>query len=121
VGYAMAALKDTRTARDVPWHRVLGARPRNRAGVSIKDPVGGAIQRKLLEDEGVRFDARGNVSLDAFGWFGARVKAAVKAKAKVAKKAKAKVAKKVKPKVAAKVKRAGKAQVKRGVKGGRKL
>ncbi len=72
VGFALAALKDTGSTRDVPWHRVLGARPRSRAAVTIKDPVGGAIQRKLLEAEGVRFDARGNVALDAFGWFGAK-------------------------------------------------
>lgn len=70
VGYAMAALKDTRKNRDVPWQRVLGAAPRNRARVTIKDPVGGAMQRALLEAEGVRFDGLGRVALDRFGWAG---------------------------------------------------
>lgn len=72
VGYAMAALKDTRKNRDVPWQRVLGAAPRNRARVTIKDPIGGAMQRALLEAEGVEFDAQGRISLDVFGWSGSR-------------------------------------------------
>jgi methylated-DNA-protein-cysteine methyltransferase-like protein len=70
VGYAMAALKDTGKNRDVPWQRVLGAAPRNRAKVTIKDPIGGAMQRALLEAEGVRFDALGRIDLGAFGWTG---------------------------------------------------
>jgi len=70
VGYAMAALKETGRNRDVPWQRVLGAAPRDRAKVTIKDPVGGAVQRALLEAEGVRFDALGRVDLGAFGWTG---------------------------------------------------
>jgi methylated-DNA-protein-cysteine methyltransferase related protein len=70
VGYALAALKDGGPHGDVPWHRVLGSRPRNRAAVSLKDPVGGAIQRAMLEKEGVAFDARGNVDLGRFGWEG---------------------------------------------------
>lgn len=69
VGYAMAALKDGKN-EDVPWHRVLGAAPRQRAKVSIKDPIGGAMQRGLLEAEGVLFDALGRVALDRFGWSG---------------------------------------------------
>jgi alkylated DNA nucleotide flippase Atl1 len=73
VGYAMAALKDTKKAhRDVPWQRVLGAAPRERARVTIKDPIGGALQRAMLEAEGVTFDALGRVSLADFGWKGPR-------------------------------------------------
>jgi|GEM_PF-665058 len=68
VGHALSALKET-DHRGVPWHRVLGSRPRRRAAISIKDPVGAAIQRKLLEAEGVAFDDKGNISLDHFGWF----------------------------------------------------
>ncbi|HUL60648.1 MAG TPA: MGMT family protein [Anaeromyxobacteraceae bacterium] len=66
VGYALAALRGAR--HDVPWQRVLGARPRGMAAVSILDPVGAAVQRKLLEREGVEFDDRERVSLAQFGW-----------------------------------------------------
>jgi methylated-DNA-protein-cysteine methyltransferase-like protein len=66
VGYALAALRGTRN--DVPWQRVLGARPRGLAAVSILDPMGAAVQQKLLEDEGVVFDARGRVALARYGW-----------------------------------------------------
>jgi methylated-DNA-protein-cysteine methyltransferase related protein len=66
VGYALAALRGT--AHAIPWQRVLGARPRGHAAISILDPVGAAVQRRLLEDEGVRFDARGRVELAEFGW-----------------------------------------------------
>jgi methylated-DNA-protein-cysteine methyltransferase-like protein len=70
VGYALAALRGAR--HDVPWQRVLGARPRGRAAISILDPMGAAVQRKLLEAEGVRFDARERVDLAEFGWRAAR-------------------------------------------------
>ncbi len=66
VGYALAALRGTR--HDVPWHRVLGSRPRGLGAISILDPVGAAVQRRLLEDEGVRFDDRGRVDLGRYGW-----------------------------------------------------
>jgi methylated-DNA-protein-cysteine methyltransferase-like protein len=66
VGFALSALRGT--AHDVPWHRVLGARPGRTAAVSILDPVGAAVQRKLLEEEGVPFDGRGRVALERVGW-----------------------------------------------------
>src|SRR5512147_2802508 len=66
VGYALAALRGAR--HDVPWQRVLGARPRGMAAVSILDPVGAAVQRQLLEREGIAFDDRGRVDLGRFGW-----------------------------------------------------
>lgn len=66
VGYALAALRGT--VNDVPWQRVLGARPRGMAAISILDAVGAGIQRKLLEEEGVEFDERDRVSLQRFGW-----------------------------------------------------
>jgi len=65
-GYALSALRNTRN--DVPWQRVLGARGAGRAGVSLKDPVGAAVQRDLLEREGVAFDARGRIDLARSGW-----------------------------------------------------
>ncbi|HVO17926.1 MAG TPA: MGMT family protein [Anaeromyxobacter sp.] len=66
VGYALAALRGAR--HDVPWQRVLGARPRKRAAVSILDPMGAAVQEAKLRREGVLLDGRGTVDLDRFGW-----------------------------------------------------
>jgi methylated-DNA-protein-cysteine methyltransferase-like protein len=66
VGYALSALRGTR--HQVPWQRVLGSRPRDVAAISILDPMGSAVQRALLEDEGVVVDERGRVSLARFGW-----------------------------------------------------
>ncbi len=66
VGYALAALRGT--SHRIPWQRVLGARPRGHAAVSILDPMGAATQRLLLEREGVRFDQRGRVCLAEHGW-----------------------------------------------------
>ncbi|HEX9051002.1 MAG TPA: MGMT family protein [Anaeromyxobacter sp.] len=66
VGYALAALRGAK--HDVPWQRVLGARPRGMAAISILDPMGAAVQQQLLEREGVRFDERGRVDLERFGW-----------------------------------------------------
>jgi methylated-DNA-protein-cysteine methyltransferase-like protein len=61
VGYALAALSDDR----IPWQRVINARgevsPRSQPGAD-------RLQRRLLEREGVRFDARGRISFEDFGW-----------------------------------------------------
>ncbi len=65
-GYALSALRNT--VHDVPWQRVLGARGAGRAGISLRDPIGAAAQRALLEREGVVLDARGRVELGKFGW-----------------------------------------------------
>jgi len=70
VGFALSALSDAGSTGGVPWQRVLGSRPRSRAAITIRDPVGAALQRALLESEGVVFDERGNISLDRFGWSG---------------------------------------------------
>ncbi|HQR29996.1 MAG TPA: MGMT family protein [Anaeromyxobacteraceae bacterium] len=66
VGYALSALRGTR--HRVPWQRVLGSRSRTHAAISILDPMGSAVQRALLEAEGVEVDGRGRVSLERFGW-----------------------------------------------------
>jgi methylated-DNA-protein-cysteine methyltransferase-like protein len=63
VGYALHALPDRTT---VPWHRVLNAQ--GRISLRRAAPAAGLTQRLLLEREGVRFDARGRVSLERFGW-----------------------------------------------------
>jgi methylated-DNA-protein-cysteine methyltransferase-like protein len=61
VGYALAALHDQK----LPWHRVLNA-----AGeVSARsEPQFEGLQRAMLEREGVKFDARGRVSLAHYRW-----------------------------------------------------
>lgn len=60
-----AALRDLDDDDAVPWHRVVSSSGR----VSPRDdPAAGAIQRALLEAEGVRFDARGRIDLRRFAW-----------------------------------------------------
>ena len=63
VGYAMRSF-----GRSVPWQRVLGRKNPRRAHITIVDPRVMAEQRRLLEKEGVKFDARGGVDLMTFGW-----------------------------------------------------
>jgi methylated-DNA-protein-cysteine methyltransferase-like protein len=63
VGYAMHAI-----GKLVPWQRVIGRRSARLGQVTIKEPVGGARQRQLLEKEGVRFTRSGGVDLDTYGW-----------------------------------------------------
>jgi methylated-DNA-protein-cysteine methyltransferase-like protein len=60
VGYALHALPaNTR----VPWHRVVNAE-----GAISTPPRSAARQRRLLEQEGVKFDNRGRIPLDDFQW-----------------------------------------------------
>lgn len=66
VGFALAALRGAR--HRIPWQRVLGKRAGDHAGISLLDPMGAAVQRAMLEREGVCFDERGRVSLLRFGW-----------------------------------------------------
>jgi methylated-DNA-protein-cysteine methyltransferase-like protein len=62
VGYALAAL-DNDSA--LPWHRVVNAC----GEISLRAHAGAEQrQRSLLEREGVRFDDRGRISLEEFGW-----------------------------------------------------
>lgn len=59
VGYALAA---TPRGRGIPWHRVLGA------GGRIRVPERyAALQRKLLETEGVPTDGPA-IDLKRYGW-----------------------------------------------------
>ncbi|MFL5530117.1 MAG: MGMT family protein [Gemmatimonadaceae bacterium] len=60
VGYALHALP---TGTRIPWQRVVNAQ-----GAISVGGASGARQRKLLEAEGVRFDARGRIDLDRFQW-----------------------------------------------------
>lgn len=62
VGYALHSLPEN-TA--VPWHRVVNAR----GGISRRaEPGPEALQRRLLELEGIAFDARGRIDLRRQGW-----------------------------------------------------
>ena len=64
VGYALAALKAG--DRSVPWQRVINSR----GEISLRPGEGGAIQRQLLEAEGVEFNRQGQTDFDRFGWSG---------------------------------------------------
>ena len=65
---AGAAMRQTPKELGIPWQRVLGKKAPGQGRVSILDPVGGAIQRQILESEGVTFSSAGSVSLREFGW-----------------------------------------------------
>ncbi len=49
---------------DVPWHRVVGADGTLR--IARRSPDHGRLQRRLLENEGVRFDLHGRVLPEYF-------------------------------------------------------
>ena len=59
VGYALHALRDP----SIPWHRVINAR----GEISLSD-IGSEVQRGLLANEGIIFNASGKVDLKQFGW-----------------------------------------------------
>jgi methylated-DNA-protein-cysteine methyltransferase-like protein len=65
VGYA---LRVSTPAMGLPWQRIVGKRGRDLGRIAILDPVGGAIQRQLLEAEGVEVSDAGAISLVRFGW-----------------------------------------------------
>ena len=64
VGAAMRAS----SGRGLPWQRVVGKHAKNLARVAILDPIGGSVQRQLLEREGVAFTPAGYIPLDRFAW-----------------------------------------------------
>lgn len=61
IGYALSALT---SGSPVPWHRVLNAK----GEISVREGAGYAVQRRMLEQEGIVFDKRERVSLERFGW-----------------------------------------------------
>jgi methylated-DNA-protein-cysteine methyltransferase-like protein len=63
VGYALRGCKGA-----VPWQRVVGIRRKGLAQISIKDPVGAAVQRQMLEREGVKLRKDGAIDLERFGY-----------------------------------------------------
>lgn len=61
------AMRKTPRGKSIPWHRVINSQG------SISFPVGSAQaeeQRRLLEMEGVAFDANGKVNFACVGWRG---------------------------------------------------
>lgn len=62
-----AIMRDLPDGTDVPWWRVINSR----GEISHRDiGHGPAIQRKLLEREGVRFGGSGRVDWERYGWSG---------------------------------------------------
>ena len=62
VGYAMRA---SGGLGDVPWQRVINSRGRISAKNEVERPM---LQRKLLEAEGVEFDAADACDLEGLRW-----------------------------------------------------
>ena len=60
VGYALHAVPSD----DIPWHRVINAQGK----ISLNLEMGGAVQRRLLESEGVIFTGAGIIPLRQYQW-----------------------------------------------------
>jgi methylated-DNA-protein-cysteine methyltransferase-like protein len=65
---AGAAMKTSKPTDRLPWQRVIGKASKLRGRIAIHDPVGAAVQRNLLEAEGITIGDTGLVALDVFGW-----------------------------------------------------
>ena len=50
----------------IPWHRVVNAK--GEISYSASRNGGDALQRRLLEKEGITFDADGRFNLERFRW-----------------------------------------------------
>ena len=62
-----AAMRELPVGSKVPWWRVINSK----GEISMRDiGHGPAIQRKLLEAEGVRFTKAGRVDWEKYGWSG---------------------------------------------------
>jgi methylated-DNA-protein-cysteine methyltransferase related protein len=63
-----AAMRGSGSAPRLPWQRVVGKRGPATGRIAILDPIGGAVQRQLLEAEGVEISEAGAISLARYGW-----------------------------------------------------
>lgn len=63
VGYALHANKNPET---IPCHRVINSKGKISSGYAFGGP---GLQRKMLENEGVKFDKNEAVNLKEFGVF----------------------------------------------------
>lgn len=61
VGYALHGLGD---GNDIPWHRVINAKGQ----ISLEPSGSGALQRRMLESEGIVFGADGTIPLKKYCW-----------------------------------------------------
>jgi methylated-DNA-protein-cysteine methyltransferase-like protein len=59
-----AALRDLPAGSKVPWWRVVNSS----GAISSRPNHGPAIQRKLLEREGVKFSRAGRIDWEKYGW-----------------------------------------------------
>jgi methylated-DNA-protein-cysteine methyltransferase-like protein len=75
---AAASLKVSKPTDRLPWQRVIGKASKLRGRIAIHDPVGAAIQRGLLEKEGVTIGDTGLIALDVHGWLPSETKRATK-------------------------------------------
>jgi methylated-DNA-protein-cysteine methyltransferase-like protein len=65
VGYAMAAIPE---GVNIPWQRVINYKGKiSPHGFGY----GSAMQRVLLEEEGIEFDSESRIDLQRFGWLSA--------------------------------------------------
>lgn len=53
-------------ATKIPWHRVVNAK--GEVSYSLSRNGGDVVQRRLLEKEGIRFDARNRLDLERCRW-----------------------------------------------------
>ena len=82
---AGAAMKTSKPTDQLPWQRVIGKAGKLRGRIAIHDPVGAAIQRNLLEEEGVSVGDTGLVALDVYGWLSSTPRIRRKATRKITK------------------------------------
>jgi len=68
VGYALYRVDAPPS--DIPWHRVINAK--GEVSYSIVRNGADYVQRALLEDEGIVFNANGKVNLTLYRWQPAR-------------------------------------------------
>ncbi len=66
VGWALSSLSPAQAA-EVPWQRVINSA--GRISISRAD-LSAALQRSLLEEEGIEFDETGHVDWQRFRWVG---------------------------------------------------
>ncbi|MGD1914203.1 MAG: MGMT family protein [Rivularia sp. (in: cyanobacteria)] len=64
VGYAM--FKVDTTSDDIPWHRVINAK--GEISYSTLREGGDYLQKNMLENEGIEFNAAGKINLSQYQW-----------------------------------------------------